>query len=472
MFKEALDVIGEENITGRESILQAGSDRKYERILAGEKSFILCYNRQVAENDTFLYFTEVFRAASLPVPQVLAVNTNRTEYLLSDNGRESLLDQVLKYGFTEEVKQWYRQALQGLVRLQVQAGKTVDYQRCVVARQFDRQAVLFDLNYFKYYFLDLQKASYDRLALQQEFERLAASVEQIPVQHFMYRDFQGRNILVKDQTICFIDYQGGMKGPVQYDAASLLWQAKADLPQAWKNELFQFYVAEMKQYLEFDDARFAADYSRLVLIRLLQVLGAYGLRGLIEKRGHFLSSIPQGLQNLSRWMNQYALSDYPVLLQVMQTLTTSLSTTTNMTTTSSAEATLTINVSSFSYKKGIPEDRSGNGGGFVFDCRGLLNPGRFDDYKKLTGRDQPVIDFLESKTRIGEFLSAAKQAVDISVEDYLARGFKNLQISFGCTGGQHRSVYCADAMANYLQEKYHVKVELCHVEQEAKGWVN
>jgi hypothetical protein len=288
----------------------------------------------------------------------------------------------------------------------------------------------------------------------------------------MFRDFQGRNILIDHQQPYFIDYQGGMKGPLQYDVASLLWQAKANLPMAWRKELYVYYKNELKQYIVVHDVQFDVDNSQLLLVRLVQVLGAYGLRGLIEKRSHFLSSIPQGLQNIEAWMTTYNLPNYPVLTYVLQQITTEefINKYTNVKATTDTK--LTIRVNSFSYKKGIPQDASGNGGGFVFDCRGVLNPGRFEEYKKLTGRDKPVIDFLESKTRIHDFLAAAKQAVEISVDDYLARGFEHLMISFGCTGGQHRSVYSADAMAKHLKEKYNLDAIVTHVEQEAKAWVN
>ncbi len=472
MFKEAIEFIGEGNVIGVESIMQAGSDRHYERILTNGKSYILCHNENVQENNTFIYFTQIFHEVKLPVPTIYAVSDDRKDYLLSDNGRSSLLDEVMKNGYTDEVKKLYELSLSQLARMQVEADKLMDYTYCFAAKQFDKQAVLADLNYFKYYFLDLHKIIYDKASLNLEFEQLANEVAANANQYFMFRDFQGRNILIDHQQPYFIDYQGGMKGPLQYDVASLLWQAKANLPMAWRTELYQYYKNELSHFIAIDDSQFDKDYSQLLLVRLVQVLGAYGLRGLIEKRSHFLSSIPQGLQNIVAWMSEYNLPNYSVLTHVLQQLTTEefIKKYTNVKATSDTK--LTIRVNSFSYKKGIPQDASGNGGGFVFDCRGVLNPGRFDEYKKLTGRDKPVIDFLESKTRMHEFLAAAKQAVEISVDDYLARGFEHLMISFGCTGGQHRSVYSADAMAKHLKEKYNLNAVVTHVEQEAKGWVN
>ena len=313
---------------------------------------------------------------------------------------------------------------------------------------------------------------YSKHELVQEFERLSTSLHETSYRYFMYRDFQSRNILVHEDKLCFIDYQGGMNGPLQYDVASLLWQAKADLPEEWKEELFSHYADEIKTQISIDEVKFRIEYQQIVLVRLLQVLGAYGLRGLIEKRPHFISSIAQGLANLSKWLQKYSLSNYPTLTYVVNELTQEIIIKKYNTVKANQDSKLKVRVNSFSYKKGIPADDSGNGGGFVFDCRGILNPGRFEEYKKLTGRDQPVKDFLESKTKIHEFLQAAKQAVDISIEDYLERGFENLIISFGCTGGQHRSVYSADAMSKHLKDKYNLDAVVTHVEQEAKGWVN
>jgi aminoglycoside/choline kinase family phosphotransferase len=472
MFKEAEAFLGNDTVVGIELIHKAGSDREYQRILTATKSYILCKNENVAENESFFYFTTIFNTLQLPVPTIHCISADRKHYLLSDNGRAALLDVVLQQGHTEEVKQLYQKSLKQLAKLQLLGDAKIDYSHCFAAKQFDAQSVLADLNYFKYYFLDLHQVVYDKQGLQREFELLSQEVNAIPTQHFMFRDFQGRNILIHDGEPCFIDYQGGMKGPLQYDVASLLWQAKAELPETWKQELFDFYTAEVQQYRDIDVSQFQYEYSRIVLVRLLQVLGAYGLRGLIEKRSHFLSSIPQGLSNLDKWIQQYNLPSYPILEKVILQLTQKEFIQKYSAVKANQDTKLKVRISSFSYKKGIPQDESGNGGGFVFDCRGVLNPGRYEEYKKLTGRDKPVIDFLESKTRIHDFLSAAKQAVDISIEDYLARGFEHLMVSFGCTGGQHRSVYSADAMAKHLKEKYNLDTIVTHIEQESKGWVN
>jgi hypothetical protein len=326
--------------------------------------------------------------------------------------------------------------------------------------------------------LDLQDVHYDKAALHAEFNRLSDRISGIHPKYFMFRDFQGRNIMVKEGVVSFIDYQGGMTGPLQYDVASLLWQAKAQLPPAWKQSLYLEYKNAVSKLISIDQTLFDADYSLLVLIRLLQVLGAYGLRGIIQQRAHFISSIPSGLRNLQEWAATYTLDDYPILQEIIAQLgqesfmhrfdpMPAAADKTPM-----ATSKLQIHVQSFSFKQGLPTDQYGNGGGFVFDCRGILNPGRFDAYKKLTGRDQAVIEFLESKTRVAEFLDHCKQLIAISIEDYMQRGFEHLEINFGCTGGQHRSVYCADAIAAHIQKMYPVKVSVSHVVQDAKNWVN
>lgn len=454
-----------------EALPKEGSDRKYYRVKTSKLSFIACENSNVEENKTFFKFTNFFSSKGIPVPQLIDVSDDQQKYIQTDVGTISLLEMVLANGHTLAVKALYKKSLKALVEMQL-TGMELSTTSSNNEQGFDKHAILADLNYFKYYFLDLHKVVYHKAALNYEFDQLATLIGNDFGAYFMYRDFQGRNILIKDEQPYFIDYQGGMPGPLQYDVASLLWQAKANLPQEWKQELYTYYLHELQQKISVDEKAFNSTYSRIVLIRLLQVLGAYGLRGIIEKRTHFLSSIPAGLQNISSWLTQFSLSDYPVLHGVLESLGTQIPFDKYLFPQANEQTKLKVIVQSFSFKKGLPEDESGNGGGFVFDCRGILNPGRFEEYKKLTGRDQAVIDFLESKTKISEFLLHAKQCVDISIEDYLQRDFENLIISFGCTGGQHRSVYCADAMSKHLREKYKLDIQLQHIVQDAKKWVN
>jgi hypothetical protein len=289
------------------------------------------------------------------------------------------------------------------------------------------------------------------------------------------RDCQSRNVMVKDDKVYFIDYQGGMQGALQYDIASMLWQAKAALPFEWRDELVDYYFDRANELLgnQLNRKDFLDNYHSFVLIRMLQTLGAYGFRGLFERKPHFISSIPFALRNLKWFLeNKKIPIRLPELEKVLQAMVNDDIIKRFENAKATQKSKLVVKINSFSYKKGLPEDPSGNGGGFVFDCRGILNPGRFDQYKKLTGRDKEVQDFLMYQTEMPVFLQHVYSMVDICVNDYLQRDFESLMVSFGCTGGQHRSVFSADRLALHLQEKFGVKVEVTHIMQEAKNWIN
>ena len=291
----------------------------------------------------------------------------------------------------------------------------------------------------------------------------------------MFRDFQSRNILVKNEKVYFIDYQGGMKGAMQYDVASMLWQAKAELSEAWKHGLMEYYMdcVETELGTPFKKKEFVQQYRGNVLLRIMQVLGAYGFRGLFERKAHFLVSIPLGLKNLKSFLHQYPMADqYPEFERILHLIVEDNIIERFIPPRAKAETPLVVHINSFSYKKTIPSDTSGNGGGFIFDCRAILNPGRLEVFKSKTGRDKEVMDFLEQQTKMPEYLNSVFDLVDISVEDYIHRGFESLMVNFGCTGGQHRSVYAADSLARHLKNKFGVTVDVHHVEQEAKDWKN
>jgi hypothetical protein len=348
----------------------------------------------------------------------------------------------------------------------------LDYAKCLTSKTFGKHAVLTDLLYYKYYFLDTLQFPYDKQALIDEFELLSDQLSDSHFNFFMFRDFQSRNIMVKGEEVFFIDFQGGMKGGMPYDVASLLWQAKAELSNEWKERLLNDYIIEAEQVLgrTIDAQVFKKQYYGFVLLRLLQVLGAYGFRGLFERKAHFLTSIPLGLRNLRSFLEVYTLDkDTPVFASILKWMVGD-EVLNRFTPTQATEQTpLVITINSFSYKKGLPTDASDNGGGFIFDMRGILNPGRFDDYKKLSGLDKPVQDFLEQKTKMNTFLNSVWDLIDITVENYLSRDFADLQINFGCTGGQHRSVFAAEQTARHLKNKYKVKVVLAHTNQ--TNWV-
>lgn len=458
-----------------EKLPQSGSDREYFRIYAGNKTFIATYNLNKKENETFIYFTAHFLKAGSPMPQIFTVDENKTLYIQQDLGTSSLLDKLEEHGHNEYTYSLFKQSLNQLIRVQVFGDAGLDYGKCLTAKEFGKQAILSDLLYFKYYFLDTLKTPYDKQAMLDDFDTLSTYLTNVDHKYFMFRDFQSRNVIVENDKVHFIDYQGGMKGALQYDVASLLWQAKANLSEEWKDSLLQYYIDEAEIVLGHTINRltFVSQYNGYVLIRLLQVLGAYGFRGLFERKAHFLASIPLALKNLEFFTRHKKIDiSTPEFDRMIQLIAEDEIIKRFETVQADVNTPLVINICSFSYKKGTPVDDTDNGGGFMFDCRGILNPGRFEEYKCLTGRDKEVKDFLEQQTRMPEFLNSVYDLVDISVEDYIKRNFKNLMVSFGCTGGQHRSVYAADQLARHLKNKFGVKVKLSHRVQEEKNWCN
>jgi aminoglycoside/choline kinase family phosphotransferase len=455
-----------------EQLPQSGGERVYFRILTSTASYIATYNKNVKENETFLYFTEHFKKANCPVPEILAVNKEKTIYIQEDLGKESLLNILEKDGYNDHVYSLYKKSLEALALLQIKGDIGLDYNRCITSKEFGEKAIISDLLYFKYYFLDTLKIPYDKERLIDDFDALGIYLTKVSSKAFMFRDFQSRNIMVKKDNVYFIDYQGGMKGALQYDVASLLWQAKAELPDEWKKNLLEYYMDCLDRLLEklIERSVFVNQYNGYVLIRLLQVLGAYGFRGIFERKAHFLTSIPLALNNLKWFLKHTNIGiAMPEFERVLQLTVEEEVVNKFKPLHANADTPLVVKVSSFSYKlSGIPKDTTPNGGGFVFDCRGILNPGRFEEYKKINGRDKPVIDFLEQRTKMPEFLNSVYGVVDIAVENYIERKFESLMVSFGCTGGCHRSVYAADALARHLRNKYGVKVEIEHVEQRIK----
>ncbi|MGC4038047.1 MAG: RNase adapter RapZ, partial [Chitinophagaceae bacterium] len=436
------------------------------------------YGANVPENDAFIYFSYQFKSKNLAVPEIYAVSDDRQFYLQEDFGDISLLHHLEKDGFSENVYSLFKKSLTALANLQVKGDEGLDYDKCLTNKVFGKEAIMADLLYFKYYFLDALRKPYDKQKLINDFEALSTYLTHTEYKYFMFRDFQSRNIMVSGDTnhaVHFIDYQGGMKGAPQYDVASMLWQARANLTEEWKENLLADYMNSFEEIIDssIDRTIFRSQYNGYVLIRLLQVLGAYGFRGLFERKAQFLTSIPLALNNLKDFFQKNSLGisvpefkkilDLCVSDEVIEHFTPVQAT---------GETPLIIKVNSFSYKKGLPQDDSGNGGGFVFDCRGILNPGRIEKFKVQTGRDKEVKDYLEQQTLMPDFLNSVFDIVDISVTDYIKRGFGSLMVSFGCTGGQHRSVYAADAMARHLRNKFKVKVEVKHLVQDEKNWVN
>ncbi|HEX2628662.1 MAG TPA: RNase adapter RapZ [Chitinophagaceae bacterium] len=455
---------------------QSGSERRYFRLHGKEGSVIGTFGANVPENEAFIYFSDHFKEKGLATPQILAVSADRIFYLQQDFGDVSLLNRLEAEGFCQPVYDLFKRSLAEIARLQVKGDERLDYDRCLTNKEFGKQAIMADLLYFKYYFLDALRKPYDKQKLIDDFEALSTYLTHTEYKYFMFRDFQSRNIMItSDDNVHFIDYQGGMKGAPQYDVASMLWQARANLPEEWKESLLVDYMDSFEQLIgaPLDRGVFRSQYNGYVLIRLLQVLGAYGFRGLFERKAQFLTSIPLALRNLRDFFRNQGMGisvpefrrvlDICVADEVIEQFTPTQATDTTP---------LLVKICSFSYRKGMPEDNTENGGGFVFDCRGILNPGRIDEYKTQHGRDKGVKDYLEQQTKMLDFLNSVFDIVDITVEEYIKRDFESLMVSFGCTGGQHRSVYAADALARHLRNKFKVKIELRHCVQDEKNWQN
>jgi aminoglycoside/choline kinase family phosphotransferase len=455
---------------------QSGSDRRYFRLFGNGKSVIGTYGANVRENETFLYFSKHFKKKSLAVPELYAMSENGMYYLQEDFGDVSLLNHLESQGLVQPVYDLFRKSLETLADLQVKGDKDLDYEKCLTNTEFGKQAIMADLLYFKYYFLDGLAKPYNKQKLIDDFEALSTYLTHTEYKYFMFRDFQSRNIMVTpDNNVHFIDYQGGMKGAPQYDVASMLWQARANLPEEWKKNLLEDYMAAFEKLIgsQLERSIFRSQYNGYVLIRMLQVLGAYGFRGLFERKAQFLTAIPLGIKNLRGFIQTHNIGiSLPEFRRVLD-LCVADEIIDRFTPVQATEQTpLIVKICSFSYRNGIPADESGNGGGFVFDCRGILNPGRVEAMKTKTGRDKDVKDYLEQQTKMQEFLNSVFDIVDISVEDYIKRGFEHLTVSFGCTGGQHRSVYAADALARHLRNKFKVKIDLKHCVQDEKNWIN
>ena len=450
-----------------EPLSGSGSNRRYFRLSAEGRSCMGVIGTDARENNAFIKLAEHFRSKGINVPQVYAVSEDGMTYIQADLGSRMLSDDVaaaLKEGgyFPESpVVELLCRTMSKLPTIQFKGAEGLDFSVCYPQPAFDYRMVMFDLNYFKYCFLKPSGLEFDETRLQDEFESLAQDLLEDSGNTFLYRDFNARNVMIKDGEPYFIDFQGGRRGPIYYDVASFVWQARFRYPQWLKEKMIESYLEALKEYTDVDRRRFDDRLRLSVLFRTLQVLGAYGFRGLVEQKAQFVVSIAPALANLKELIAE-PFDAYPYLMDVLGGLTRLPRFAEDV----AHEGTLEVKVYSFSYKKGIPQDMSGNGGGYVFDCRAIHNPGRYEPYKKLTGRDEPVIRFLEDDGEITEFLNHIYAIVDSHVERYIRRGFSNLMMSFGCTGGQHRSVYSAEHVAHHIADKYpHVRVRLIHREQ-------
>lgn len=447
----------------------SGSNRQYIRMGKPGATVIAAYNEDLKENKAFLSFSKHFLEQGLPVPEILAESSNGLSYIIRDLGDLTLYAYLqgqprLNEEFPPEVLSKYKRVLDWLPRFQVLSAP--DYSNSYPRSAFDRQSMLWDLNYFKYYYLKLAGIPFDEQQLEDDFHAFTSFLLEVPSGYFMYRDFQSRNIMILEGQPWFIDYQGGRRGALQYDVASLLYDAKADIPEKVRTELLDFYLHSLSSVIPTDRQEFLRYFPGFVLIRIFQAMGAYGFRGYYEKKSHFLQSIPFALKNLSTLVQHDLLNDFPELNRVISRMILTPFTVSSPqdTESGSAKQGLHVFITSFSFKHGLPQDPSPNGGGFIFDCRALPNPGRYDEFKQITGRDQAVIDFLDQEPEVKTFLSTVFSLIDQSVDNYLKRGFTHLMASFGCTGGQHRSIYCAEALARHLSNRYSLSIELKHLE--------
>lgn len=444
------------SVQGIVPLTSAGSNRQYFRLTADNQSLVGVVGTSVAENEAFLAIARHMYAKGLGVPEVLAVSDDRLCYLQEDLGNLSLFDLIR----TGEADDMLVRTLRALPRLQFLGAEGFDFSCCYPLPSFDHRCVIWDLNYFKYCFLKPCDVDFSEPLLEDDFERLADLLLKEESNTFMYRDFQSRNVMVKDGEPRFIDFQGGRRGPIFYDVASFLWQARACFTAAQRDFLIDVYLDALQPFYPISKEVFMRQLRFFVLFRLLQVLGAYGYRGWFERKVHFLKSIPMAVESLGK--------ELAVGFERLPYLTSLLQRVVELPRFNPAPMVegLTVDVCSFSYRCGLPEDTSGNGGGFVFDCRAIHNPGRYDAYKPFTGRDASVVAFLDATEGMALFLDKVYALVDQSIERYIARGFTHLSVAFGCTGGQHRSVYAADHLAVHLSERWpQITVRLTHREQ-------
>ena len=446
-----------------------GSGRKIIRLGRGQTSAIGILYGVREENAAFLSFSRHFRRHGLPVPEIYAEDLEHGAYLEEDLGDTTLFEFLSKNRDGEHIPanvvQAYRSVVATLPRFQVEAGRDLDYSVCYPIASFDRQSITWDLNYFKYYFLRLAGIPFSESALEADFQRLTDYLLTADTNFFLYRDFQSRNVMLRNGQPYFVDYQGGRKGALQYDIASLLFDAKADLPPELRGELLEYYLEALSRYVRVDRDDFLRHYYAYVYVRIMQALGAYGFRGFYERKAHFLQSVPYALKNL-RWLLHHA--EVPVELPTLLGAFRSMLGSEKLLALAKEADSLNLKIFSFSFHRGLPKDESGNGGGFVFDGRSLPNPGREAQFKELTGKDAPVIEYLSRQESVHQFLASVMSLVDASVSNYQERGFKHLMVSFGCTGGQHRSVYLAEQLAKRYRGRKGVTVTVRHLGLEAR----
>ncbi|HEY9114769.1 MAG TPA: RNase adapter RapZ [Bacteroidales bacterium] len=446
----------------------SGSERVYFRLSFKNKASVLAaYNADAYENQAWLYFSKHFHSIGLPVPEIFAQSEDFQYFLLEYLGDETLFDLLGKIPEQEKIV-YFKKAISALIRFQVDGIKGLDWEKAYPVKDFNKKSILWDLNYFKYYFVKTHNIAFDENKLEDDFQRFADILLEAESQFFLYRDFQSRNIMVRNGNLFFIDFQAGRKGPLQYDLVSLLFQARANLNPETREILLHFYLDELEKKLPGRKKSFLQYYNNFIYFRLMQVLGAYGFRGIIQKKTHFLLSIPFAIGNLEYLLNHSPLTSEckelnSVLRKILEFEQYKIH--------RKDKEKLRVEINSFSYlNSSYPKENSGNGGGFAFDCRALPNPGRIEELKDFSGLETPVIQFFEKSEKMKRFLEHVFKLTDMSVDNYLERKFSNLQVNFGCTGGKHRSVYCAEQLKMHFGEKYGDRVEIVLNHKMEKEW--
>ncbi|NMD01561.1 MAG: phosphotransferase [Bacteroidales bacterium] len=450
----------------------SGSNRFYFRVFLSEGSAIATYNEDISENEAFFYLQDFFYNRSFSVPRLIHIFDNRKLYLQEDLG-DTTLYQLLTEDYKKnnvispKITQLYKQAINDLIQIQLSAKNGLDFSHCYPVEAFDSQAIKWDLNYFKYMFLKLVHAPFNEKKLEEEFQHLLKKTGEAEYDFFMFRDFQSRNIMINNGKLYYIDFQGGRRGPLYYDIASLLFDAKAELPVSFREELFRFYLEELGHQISINKDQSVHFFHLFVFLRIIQALGAYGYRGLFEQKEHFIKSFGPAFKNLKYLFTVSDLKkEFPYITSLIEQQFENPNLVTGEKLSSKK---LTVTITSFSYKNGYPADNSGNGGGFAFDCRALPNPGKVENLKYFTGKDRAVKDFMEQSPEVKRFLQSVYKLVDISVIKYIERDFEHLMVNFGCTGGQHRSVFGAESLAQYLSENYDINIKVIHTNEQ--NWV-
>ena len=462
-LKDLFESYTGQKATDTEEINSSGSNRRYFRLKGGNISVIGVVGTNVEENNAFVKLARHFNEKGIRVPKVLSVSEDGMRYIQEDLGDDQLYKLVSHGRESGEYSSYESMLLcrtmETLPKIQFKGAQGLDWSVCYPDPAFNARMVMFDLNYFKYCFLKATGLEFNETRLQDDLEKFKDDLlKDEGYETFMYRDFQARNVMVKEGEPYFIDFQGGRRGPIYYDVASFVWQARSRYPENLRKEMVQTYLTALKGYTEVDEAVFYERLRLFVLFRTLQVLGAYGFRGYFEKKPHFLASVPYALSNLRKLL-QKPFVEYPYLNEILTTLAT-MPQFNNI----AEDKRLEVKIFSFAYKKGIPVDTTGNGGGFVFDCRAINNPGKYEHYRQFTGLDQEVVKFLEDDGGVIRFLENVYSLVDTHVKRFIERKFTNMQVCFGCTGGQHRSGYCAERLARHLSDRFDIKITLSHRE--------